>query len=130
MEAFDQLDLVAEISATLLGFIAVFLVLSKEDGRFSGSDRHFVQSLVMTAAFAIVVALAPRAFRQFLVEAMAWQSATILAIVLGVLSMYLQARHQQEMSPDESSRIHWLWHLVAWGLASSCAVLLDRKSVV
>jgi len=44
--AFDQLDLVAEIAAALLGFIAVFLALSKSDGRFSESDRHFIQALV------------------------------------------------------------------------------------
>jgi hypothetical protein len=42
LDAFDQLNLVAEIAAALIGFIAVFLALSKTDGRFSESDRHFI----------------------------------------------------------------------------------------
>ena len=54
MEPFDQLDLVAEIAAALLGFIAIFLALSKKDGRFTESDRHFIQAFVFSASIAII----------------------------------------------------------------------------
>jgi len=117
LNAFDHLDLVAEIATALLGFIAIFLALSKSDGRFSESDRHFIQALVMSATVAIVLAISPRAISLFVTDASVWLSASILAIILGLLAMFLQARQQFRMSRDEAGQIHWLWHVVAWSLA-------------
>ena len=123
MEAFDQLDLVAEIAAALLGFIAVFLALSKTDGRFSASDRHFVQALVTTAALAIIFSLTPRVLSLFTADVNVWYAATILAISLGSLNMLLAARQQLRMSRDEAVQIHWVWHWLAWTLTASGGVL-------
>ncbi|MCP5089481.1 MAG: hypothetical protein GY949_01010 [Gammaproteobacteria bacterium] len=123
MEAFDQLDLVAEIAVALLGFIAVFLALSKTDGRFPGSDRHFIQALVMSSALAIVLAIAPRSLSLFITGASVWYAASILAIVLGVLVLFLEARQQFQLSRDEAVQIHWLWHVLAWLLGASSAML-------
>ncbi len=123
MEAFDQLDMVAEIAAALLGFIAVFLALSKTDGRFSESDRHFIQALVTTAALAIIFSLTPRAFSLFTGDANVWYAATILAITIGSLNMLLQARQQLRMSRDEAVQIHWVWHWLAWPIAVSGGIL-------
>ena len=123
LEAFNQLDLVAEIAAALLGFIAVFLALSNTDGRFSESDRHFIQALVTTSALAIIFSLAPRSISLFTGDANVWYAATILAITLGSLTMLVQARQQLRMSRDEAVQIHWVWHLIAWTLAISCGIL-------
>ena len=123
MQAFDQLNLVAEVAAALLGFIAVFLALSRADGRFSQSDRHFIQALVMTAATAIILAMAPRSISLFLGDEVVWYVASILAITLGTLAVLLQVRLQLNMPPEESVQIHWLWHLLAWMLAIAIAVL-------
>ena len=92
MDALDQLDLVAEISAALIGFIAVFLALSKPDGRFAGSDRHFIQTLVITSALAIVYALVPRSISLFTDDGSIWRTTSIVAVVLGTAAMFLQAR--------------------------------------
>jgi hypothetical protein len=123
LEAFDQLDLVAEIAATLLGFIAVFLALSKTDGRFAESDRHFIQAFVTTAALAIILSLAPRALSLFTGDANVWYSATILALTIGSLNMLLAARQQLRMSRDQAVQIHWVWHWVAWAFAVSGGAL-------
>ncbi len=123
MEAFDQLDMVAEIAAVLLGFIAVFLALSKKDGRFSESDRHFIQALVTTAALAIIFSLTPRALSLFTADANVWYAATILAISIGSLNMLLAARQQLRMSRDEAVQIHWVWHWLAWTLTVSGGTL-------
>jgi hypothetical protein len=123
LEAFDQLDLVAEIAVALLGFIAVFLALSKTDGRFSESDRHFIQALVMNAALAIILSLTPRAISLFTGGANVWYAATILAVTTGSLSAYLQARQQLRMSRDEAGQIHWIWHWLAWTIAASGGLL-------
>ena len=123
MQVFDQLDLVAEIAVALLGFIAVFLALSGSDGRFSKSDRHFVQALVLTSAIAIILALAPRSFGLFVADELIWYLASILAIVLGLMAIFLQAWQQFNMPRDEAVQIHWLWHFLAWTLAI-CSGLL------
>ena len=71
-DAFDQLALIAEISATFLGFIAVFLIFSDKDGRFHESDKHFVQALVLAAAYSIILALTPGALSFFLDGDVLW----------------------------------------------------------
>jgi hypothetical protein len=123
LDAFDQLNLVAEISAALIGFIAVFLALSKSDGRFAESDRHFIQALVITSALAIVYALVPRSISLFNDNESIWRTASILAVILGSAAMVVQARQQIRMSRSEAADIHWLWHFVAWALSVSIAVL-------
>ena len=123
LDAFDQLDLVAEISATLLGFIAVFLALSKGDGRFSASDRHFIQALVLSSVLAIVLALAPRSISLFIVGDAIWDISLIVGIVLGSLTMFLMAWHHLHMPREEAAKVHWLWHAGAWAFGMSAAVL-------
>lgn len=123
LEAFDQLDLVAEIAAALLGFVAIFLALSKTDGRFSESDRHFVQALVTTSALAIILSLAPRSFSLFTSDEKAWYAATILAITMGSLNILMAARQQLRMSRDQAAQIHWVWHWLAWTLGVSAGTL-------
>jgi len=121
--AYDQLDLVAEISVALLGFVAIFLALSKTDGRFSASDRHFVQALVVSSALAIVLALAPRSIGLFIADVSVWYVASMLALVLGSLTMFLQLWQQLRMTPDEAVQIHWLWHVIAWILGICVGIL-------
>lgn len=123
LEAFDQLDLVAEIAAALLGFVAIFLALSKTDGRFSESDRHFVQALVTTSALAIILSLAPRSISLFTSDEKAWYAATILAITMGSLNILMAARQQLRMSRDQAAQIHWVWHWLAWTLGVSAGTL-------
>ena len=123
MDAFDQLNLVAEIAAALIGFIAVFLALSKSDGRFSESDRHFIQALVITSALAIVFALVPRSISLFNDNGSIWRTASIVAVILGSMAMFSQARQQLRMSRGEATKIHWSWHFVAWALGASTGIL-------
>jgi hypothetical protein len=123
LDAFDQLDLVAAIAATLIGFVAVFLALSKTDGRFSESDRHFIQALVMVASISIILSLTPRSISLFTDGANAWFASTILALTLASLNAITTARQQISMSRDEAVQIHWIWHFVAWVLGALSALL-------
>ena len=121
MDPFDQLGLVAEIAAALLGFIAIFLALSKTDGRFAESDRHFIQALVLSSSLAIVLAIAPRAISLFGHYDSVWFAASTLAIFLGAFAMFMQIRLQLQMTREEAAQIHWLWHVGAWALAVASA---------
>ena len=123
MDQFEHLSLVAEIAAALLGFIAVFLALSNEDGRFAESDRHFIQALVLSATLAIVLSIAPGAISQFMSVDAIWLPLALLALLLGSLAVFLQARLQLQMSRDEAAQRNMLWHVVAWLLAAAIATL-------
>ena len=123
MDSFDQLDLIAEIAAALLGFIAIFVALSKTDGRFAKSDRHFIQALVFSASLAIILSIAPRTLSLFGDDSSVWFIATILGLFLGSLVIFLQVRLQLGMTPEEAAQIHWLWHAGAWFIGIACGIL-------
>lgn len=123
MNEFEHLGLVAEIAVALLGFIAIFLAFSKPDGRFAESDRHFIHALVLSATLAIVLSILPRAISLFASGSVVWFPSAIIAIALGSLAMFMQARQQFRMSRDEAARIHWVWHVVAWALGVCAAIL-------
>jgi|APSaa5957512535_1039671.scaffolds.fasta_scaffold46402_2 hypothetical protein len=117
MTPIDQLYLVAEIAAAILGFIAVFIALSKENGRFSESDRHFIQALVLSSILAIVLALTPSSLRLFFSEEVVWQYSVYLSIALGSIVSILMAWEQLHMSTTETRSVNWLWHVPPWGMA-------------
>lgn len=124
MDAFDQLALLAEISVSLLGFIAVFLVLSNREGRFAESDRHFIQALVVSASVAIVSALLPRGLNFFVVGDALWMISLIVMATIGLMTMAFQAWMQLRMSREEAALIHWGWHVIAWGMGLIAAALI------
>jgi preprotein translocase subunit SecE len=78
--------------------------------------------MVMSAALAIVFALAPRALSLFFADAAVWRIAASAGLLLGGTAMSLQIRQQFRMSRDEAAKIHWLWHGVAWLLGMLAGV--------
>jgi len=124
MDVYEQLGLIAEISATLLGFIAVFLALSKEDGKFSESDRHFVQAQVLCCTYAIVFGLVPGALARIFSEQQAWELALYGAIACAIVVTVLMAWEQARMSWEESRAVHWLWHVPPWTMGVIALLML------
>ena len=123
-DAFDQLTLIAEIAATLMGFIAVFLVLSDREGRFAESDRHFIQALVVNGSMAIVFALLPRGLSFFVLGEELWTVSLVVVALIATFAASYQVRVQLKMSREEAARIHWGWHVTAWGLAAIAGIFV------
>lgn len=124
IDAFDQLALTAEVSVTLLGFIAVFLVLSNEEGRFAESDRHFIQALVISSSVVIFSAFVPRGLSFFFLGEVLWMTSLIVMVVVGTVAMAFQGWIQLKMSPEEAAHIHWGWHAIAWGLGLIASAMI------
>ena len=120
-DAFEHLGLVAEISATILGFIAVFLAVSRSDGKFSAADRHFVQALVLSSAFAVVFALLPSAL-SFYMDDGVWYSSLIIAGFFGISITFIMAYTQFRMPKDEAASVNALWHVFPWTLGTVATV--------
>ena len=124
MNPFVQLGLVAEIAATYLGFIAVFIVFSRDDGRFAESDKHFVQGLVVTATSAIVFALLPRVLVNFYPDKLVWNYSLLSMLIIGTIVTAYQAWSQFVMSEEEAKKVHWGWHFVGWAIAVAMMLLV------
>jgi hypothetical protein len=116
--------MLAEISTTLLGFIAVFLVLSKGDGRFEEADRHFIMGLVLSAVMIVILALTPQVLHLYDLAADVWPVALTVAVMFGSISAVYQARVQSKMTREEALKIHWGWHVGAWSLAAVSALFI------
>ena len=123
-DIFHQLGLVAEISTTMMGFIAIFLVLSKSDGRFEDTDRHFIQALVLSSIMAIVLAVLPRALGLFFSGDQLWGNALIIAFVLGIGVMMIIGWTQWRMHQVNNAQIHWVWHIPGWAFGVISGVLM------
>ena len=117
MNPLVQLGLLAEIAATYLGFIGVFIIFSQDDGRFAESDKHFVQGLVVTATSVIVFALLPRVMGNFFPTELAWRYSVVSFFGIGAMVAAYQAWSQFIMSEEEAKKVHWGWHFVGWALA-------------
>ena len=92
-------------------------------GRPFTRGEHFIQAMVLSSAMAIFLALVPRFTYLFGKDFSAWRTATYIALVLGSIAMFLQARQQLRMSREEAVQIHWIWHVVAWVLGGVAALL-------
>ncbi len=123
MEAFDQLGLITEIAATLLGFVAVFLALSNKEGRFDESDRHFVQGLVLVSTSCVLLGLTPRALSLFL-EGTLWTYGLGVFLFVGVILSAVMGWTQIRMAPEEKAKLHVMWHVPSWSLATIVSVLV------
>ena len=122
-DAFEHLGLVAEISATILGLIAVFLAISRSDGKFSAADRHFVQALVLSSAFAVVFALLPSALSFYLTEGV-WRASFIIAGFFGFSITIIMAYTQFRMPKEEAASVNVLWHVFPWTLGTLATVAM------
>lgn len=128
MAPIEQLEIIAEISAAFLGFIAIFIALSNEEGRFSPSDRQFVQALVLASALAIFLSLTPSTLFLYFPEDVAWHYSLMLAIFGGLLMSLLMGWVQWHMPQEESVKVNRLWHVPPWTIGFLIFILLTHAN--
>ena len=116
-DVFSLLDLLAELSIALLGFIAVFSVFARQDGKFSAADKHFVQAMVFDSVSVTGFAILANFLKAALEPAQLWFVCAVAFVIVGTLIMVFIAIDQAQMPKDESQKIHVLWHVGAWASA-------------
>ncbi len=105
-----QLQLLAEIAATYTGFIAVFIVFTKRDGKFSPTDQHFVQAMIISCMVSMVAALVPGTMFHISGNEN-WPTYSAIALCnAAFLGLYI-GRHQYKMYRDGTDEVHWFWHV-------------------
>ena len=96
--------------------MAVFLALSRSDGRFAESDRHFVQAMVLSSSLCLVMGLTPAGLIGMLGKD-AWFVSLIIGAIGGALVSTVMAWTQWHMPAEESAKVNPLWHVPPWSLA-------------
>ena len=120
--AFSLLGLLAELSIALLGFIAVFSVFSRRDGKFSAADKHFIQAMVLDSVTVTGFAITAHFLRLAIHPEQLWFVCATGFVIVGTFVVIFIAVDQAQMPKDESQTIHVLWHIGAWSWALVAAV--------
>ena len=59
MGATDELALFAQLGAAFAGFIAIFLIFARREGRFSAADSLRIRSIILASFSAVFFSLVP-----------------------------------------------------------------------
>jgi hypothetical protein len=121
----DELILIAELGAAFAGFLAIFLIFAKREGRFSPVDSLAVRSMILSSFSTIFIALVPLALALLgFSEPVVWRASSgfgLLAFALVGLNMGLA---QRRIPADDRGDLSRGLVIGAWLMGSVAAVLL------
>ncbi|MGR8949380.1 MAG: hypothetical protein ACU84Q_15150 [Gammaproteobacteria bacterium] len=124
MDSLEQLGLLAELAIALLGFIAVFSIFARQDGKFAASDKHFIQAMVLNCAGIGVFAVLPRVLWNFMEPERVWEFCVGTAVIFGAGITFHIARDQMNMPKEEAEKVHFMWHVIAWSIGAGAFLFL------
>ena len=121
----DELALIAELGVAFAGFLAIFLIFARREGRFSPADSLRVRSIIVSSLSAVFLALLPLVLGLYGWEgAGLWRASSVAALLVGVaLSLHI-GRRQLALPPEERAAVGFVHSSVAWGLVFVIGVLL------
>jgi hypothetical protein len=125
LAAGEELALIAELGVAFAGFLAIFLIFARREGRFSPADSLRVRSIIVSSLSAVFLALLPLAMSLYgLRDAALWRAASVVALTAGtVLSLHIGVR-QYKLPAEERAAVGFVHSNIAWGLVLVIAVLL------
>jgi hypothetical protein len=121
----DELALLAELGAAFAGFIAIFLIFARREGRFSPADSLRVRSIILASFSAVFLSLVPLVLHHAGFSDVAlWRVASSVALIAGLLAGGVVARKQFALSPADRAEIGAIHSAITWGLFAIAALLL------
>lgn len=115
---------VSQLGATFAGFVAIFLIFVRRDGRFSSADALRIRALIYTSLLVMVVGLIPVAMSFVVGESELWRTSAYLALAVGCLALVDVGRCHAAMSKEDRREIVLLHALVTYGLGFGAAALV------
>ena len=128
--ATEQLSLIAELGVGFTGFVAIFLIFARREGRFSPVDSIRVRVMIASSLIAVFMALLPLLLALTELSPTAiWRSSSLafLAVVLSMGAMI--ARVQLALPPDDQAPGSPTNKIIGWGLATLAGSLLVANSL-
>jgi hypothetical protein len=128
--SFDHLTVFAEVSAAIVGFVAIFLVLVRREDKFPPEDAIRIRALILVGFAGIFMSLLPIALSRgnFSIDEVWVISSVVFIVILASASAYVAVKHFQ-LSDDAREQIPLGNLLIAWTCAGIAGVLLASNVV-
>jgi len=120
----EQLYLFAEVGVAYAGFLAIFLVFTQRDQRFSPADSLRVRAILLGSFTVVVASLFPVVLASLFEEAVVWRVAGIVILTLFVLVCLNIFVHQRRMTSEEQREIGLFNNVFSWSTGMLVNVLL------
>lgn len=130
MQGAAELALIAELGVGFAGFVAIFLIFARRDGRFSPADSLRVRSIIISSFQAVFSALVPLALSLYGVAGSdLWRLASLVAVAAGMPVAIHIARFHFLLAPTDRAEVGFAHSIIAWGLSALVATLLIANAV-
>lgn len=124
MTGHDELALIAELGAAFAGFLAIFLIFAKREGRFSPVDSLAVRSMILSSFSTIFIALVPLALAVLeFSEPVVWRSSSGFGLLVLSLVAVNMGLSQRRIPPSSRTDLNSALVIAVWLMASTVAAL-------
>lgn len=124
MSGHDELTLIAELGAAFAGFLAIFLIFAKREGRFSPVDSLAVRSMILTSFNTIFIALVPLALAALgFSEPVVWRASSGFGLLVFSLVAVNMGLAHRRIPPSDRTDLNSALVIAAWLMASSAVAL-------
>jgi hypothetical protein len=115
----------SQLGAVFAGFIAIFLVFARKDGRFSPADSLRIRSIVHVTMVLVIGALLPLSLSLYgLSDQKLWKMSAIILLFFGFSATLNVARYHIGMGKEDRRDVGLLHSLVSWVMNFAVATLL------
>ncbi len=108
---------VSQLGATFMGFVAIFLIFVRQDGRFTPADALRIRALIYTSLLVVAGGLLPVMMFFLLGGDLAWRAAAATMLVIGSAITVDVARSQLKLSKEDLRELVVLHAVVTYALA-------------
>jgi hypothetical protein len=116
----DELTLIAELGAAFAGFLAIFLIFARREGRFSPVDSLSVRSMILTSFSTMFIALVPLALAAYdFSEPVLWRVSSGFGFVVFFSVATNMGLTHRRIPPSDRADLNTALVVVAWFLASA-----------
>ena len=114
----------SQLGATFAGFVAIFLIFIRKDGRFPAAEALRIRALIYTSLLVVVTGVAPVGMAFVVGSDDVWQVSALIALGFGLLSIAHIMRRHAAMTKEERREIVVLHATVTYGLAMAAAAIV------
>ncbi len=131
LNATEQLSLIAELGVGFIGFVAIFLIFARREGRFSRVDSIRVRTMITSSLVAVFMALLPLVLAlTVLSPATIWRGSSLVFLAVTVSMGAVIARIQLALPPEEQAPAgSHMNRRVSWGSTTLAGSLLVANSL-
>jgi uncharacterized membrane protein len=125
VDATEQLSLIAELGVAFVGFLAIFIIFARREGRFSPADSLRVLVIFQTGFVCIFMALLPLLIALSEIEsATVWRASSFVYLAANFFCIVAVGRRQLALAASDRAEVGTYNNLIAWGLTLLSNLLL------